>query len=153
MAEIPSNFPWVGTDILCELLAELPGSVRTPAVMLPALDPQARSAGRDGLGPRAEGSPRPRRPRSFPAGDPLTQRVGRLLPCRGWNEDMRGEPGCGGNAVSSPGAAGCSESPRPRQPASAPSSRATSEEGLWRPGPGAAESLPLSDPVGLFGAR
>jgi len=48
-----------------------------------------------------------RRPLSLPAGDSLTQRVGRLVPCRGWKEDMRGEPGCGGNAVSSPGAAGC----------------------------------------------
>lgn len=79
------------------------------------------------------------RPLSLPAGYSLTQRVGRLVPCGRWNEDRRGELGCGGNAVSSPGAAGCRESRRPRESASAPYPGATSEAGLWNPGPGAAE--------------
>ena len=37
-----------------------------------------------------------------PLSSPLMQRVGRQVPCRGWSEDVRGEPGCRGNAVSSP---------------------------------------------------
>lgn len=54
--------------------------------------------------------------------------------------------------MSSPGAAGCRESRRPRESASAPSPGATSEAGLWNPGPGAAEHSAPSDVVGLFGA-
>ena len=112
-----------------------------PAAPLPALHPKQ--------GPRwgwvraaSRGVPAARRPLSPPAGDSLTQRVGRLVPCRRWSEDVRGEPGCRGNAVSSPGTAGRSEGPRPREPAPTPYPAATSTE-----------HSSLSDPIWLFGAR
>lgn len=73
--------------------------------------------------------PGARRPRSPPAGDSLTQRVVRLVPCRGWIEDVRGEPGAE-ETLCHLGAAGRWEDPSPQEPALAPFPAATSAKGL-----------------------
>lgn len=72
---------------------------------------------------------RARRPRSPPAGDSLTQRVVRLVPCRGWIEDVRGEPGAE-EPLCLLGAAGRWEGPSPQEPALASFPAATSAKGL-----------------------
>lgn len=82
-------FPRVGTDRLSELL-EAPPAASVPGSRSQPCTPNG-SAVRDGPGPRAEGSP--------PAGDSLTWRAGRPVPCGGWSEGWRGELGAGKRCV------------------------------------------------------
>lgn len=72
------------------------------------------------------------------------------MPCRGWIEDVRGEPGAE-ETLCHLAAAGRWEGPSPQEPALAPFSAATSAKGLLTRGPGAAERLALSDLLALFG--
>lgn len=105
-------FSPVGTGRLSELL-EAPPPAPVPRSRSQPCTPNGSSV-RDGPGPRAQGS--------SPAGDSLTWRVGRPVPCGGCSEDWRGELGAG-QTLCHP--RGRRVQPRERAPASAaaPSAR------------------------------